>query len=252
MNILDSVWLVKMIKKSGKSPTARLLAIFDILADWADAPNIRDQLDAQINHSDTPDHLIDYLTEEAKQCGAQLPEMLAQQIYLIAMGALKEFGRSAEHANFEHAKLAAKALIKVQTEKELSKSKPYIYGLAATLTVCVIASALFVQKHNFSYFTKTDIASNPFSNLSESAKPTKATPSPRETAEMYASIEQMRNGDCHYLEALQIPDKHKKVYLENVVGGEVPNNSDDLAIAKEYLQKVQCNYTPMLMKNSTN
>ena len=75
---------------------------------------------------------------------------------------------------------------------------------------------------------------------------------PKETADMYASIETMRGGDCQYIEALQIPDADKKIYLENVVGGQVPTNVHDQLIAQHYLQKIRCNYTPMLMKNSAN
>jgi len=60
---------------------------------------------------------------------------------------------------------------------------------------------------------------------------------PKETADMYASIETMRGGDCQYIEALQIPDADKKIYLENVVGGQVPTNVHDQLIAQHYLQK---------------
>lgn len=80
----------------------------------------------------------------------------------------------------------------------------------------------------------------------------RCTGNPKQTAEMFASIETMRGGDCQYIEALQIPDADKKIYLENVVGGQVPSNVHDQLIAQHYLQKIRCNYTPMLMKNSTN
>lgn len=67
---------------------------------------------------------------------------------------------------------------------------------------------------------------------------------------MYAKYEQMRNGTCQFPEALQIPDKDKAIYLENVVGGKLPTNLNDLAIANIYLEKVRCNFTPMLMAHS--
>ena len=60
-----------------------------------------------------------------------------------------------------------------------------------------------------------------------------------------------RNGTCQFPEALQIPDKDKSIYLENVVGGKIPTNLGDLAIANTYLEKVRCNYTPMLMAHSS-
>jgi hypothetical protein len=71
-----------------------------------------------------------------------------------------------------------------------------------------------------------------------------------EASKMYAKYEQMRQGTCQFPEALQIPDKHKSIYLENVVGGKLPADLDDLAIANFYLEKVRCNFTPMLMATS--
>ena len=68
-----------------------------------------------------------------------------------------------------------------------------------------------------------------------------------DASRMYAKYEQMRQGTCQFPEALLIPDKHKSIYLENVVGGKVPTDLDDLSIANFYLEKVRCNFTPMLM-----
>ena len=68
---------------------------------------------------------------------------------------------------------------------------------------------------------------------------------------MYASIEQMRAGVCQYPEALAIPESQQAVYLQIVVGGQVPTKADDQVLAGQLMQKVRCTYTPMLMKNST-
>jgi hypothetical protein len=60
----------------------------------------------------------------------------------------------------------------------------------------------------------------------------------------------MRQGTCQFPEVLQIPDDHKSIYLENVVGGKLPNDLADLGVANFYLEKVRCNFTPMLMAAS--
>jgi hypothetical protein len=249
-NILDSAWLIKMLKKSGNTPQIRLLSLFDILADWADAPKIRESL--LVENSATPDHLLNYLTEEARACGAQLPEALAQQLYFIALSALQESLRTADNANFSHAKLAAKALIIAQTEKEsLLKNKPWLYSVAASFFAIVIVGGLLL----YNQMQRPMIAPNNLTSAIDLQPPTitqDSGASPKNTAEMYASIEQMRQGDCQYPEALTIPDAHKKVYLENVVGGQVPESAQDQALALSYIKKIRCNYTPMLMKNSVN
>jgi len=72
----------------------------------------------------------------------------------------------------------------------------------------------------------------------------------QDATQMYAKFELMRQGSCQFPEVLQMPDKHKAIYLENVVGGKLPSNLEDLAIANVYLEKIRCNYTPMLMAAS--
>lgn len=284
MDILDSAWLIKMLKKSGKLPQERLLSLFDILADWSDAPNIRSQgepalpastqlststgAESNTHHlhckrSTTPDHLLDYLTEEARASGAQLPEALAQQLYFIALGALQESLHAPQQQHFSqhhfgHAKLAAQALIAAQTEPEAIQRKltrPLAYGIAAGIFVMGMAGGLLLYQAKTSGIDSltASAASQPLIKQGSTDDDTaEDAPSPKLTAEMYASMEQMRKGDCRYMEVLQIPDADKKVYIENVVGGRVPDNARDMALAQKYLQKISCNYTPMLMKNSVN
>jgi len=251
MQILDSAWLIKMLKKSGKTSRERLLGIFDVLADWHDAPNIRAALLEESGHAGIPSHLLDFLGEEARACGAQMPEALAQQIYFIALSTLQEALRSSDHHHFIHAKQAASALITAQTEKLPGKNKPLLYGVAATVFVTTIASS-FLIFHNKQGQTEATINAA----IAAISHPTDADdqsePSPKQAAEMYALAEQMRHGDCRYVEALQIPDADKRVYIESVVGGKVPTNAKDMALAQSYLQKINCSYTPMLMKNSIN
>jgi len=251
MQILDSAWLIKMLKKSGKTPRARLLGIFDVLADWTDAPNSRAALMADSGHGDIPSHLLNFLEEEAKACGAQMPEALAQQVYFIALGALQEALHSSHQNDFIHAKQAASALIAAQTEKLPKRSRQILYGLAATFFVGVIISSVIIyQNQQWTTDQTFDAAIAAMTSPSEIDEQTE--PSPKQAAEMYALAEQMRHGDCRYVEALQIPDADKKVYIESVVGGKVPTNAKDMALAQSYLQKINCSYTPMLMKNSVN
>ena len=258
MKILDSVWLIKMLKKSGKTPQERLLAVFDVLADWSDEPHIRESLmqqdspvdaESAAHQSNYPAHLLDYLAGEAKLCGAHLPEALAQQIYFIALGALQQSLHASDSQHFAHAKLAAQALIGAQTEKERYFYKPVAYGVAATLLVSFIFSGMlyFNAKHG----DALDLAiTNPA--LLTPQEEEDGSASPKSAAEMYAKVEQMRQGDCRYVEALQIPEADKRVYMESVVGGKVPTTKKDMAVAQSYLQKINCSYTPMLMKNSVN
>jgi hypothetical protein len=60
----------------------------------------------------------------------------------------------------------------------------------------------------------------------------------------------MRKGSCQLPEALQLPDSYKKVYFEDIVSGQISTDPADQKLVRELLQKVRCNYSPMLMANS--
>ena len=251
MQILNSEWLIKMLEKSGATPEAKLLSLFDILSDWLEAPQIHAALKLESSQKDTPYLLLNYLSKQAKEAGAAMPEMLAEQLIFIAKSALKDRIESSECASFIHAKQVANALISAQCEREaIQLKKTTIYSALAIFVGAITIGAL-IYTHPQSDPVQNIVASSMFEQTNAKNNEDVAG-NPKETADMYASIETMRGGDCQYIEALQIPDADKKIYLENVVGGQVPTNVHDQLIAQHYLQKIRCNYTPMLMKNSTN
>lgn len=133
--------------------------------------------------------------------------------------------------------------------RSYSSKKSTLYSALATFLGVLVIGVLIYDHQTSKPLQNKDVISSLFeqNKLKEDV-----TGNPKQTAEMFASIETMRGGDCQYIEALQIPDADKKIYLENVVGGQVPSNVHDQLIAQHYLQKIRCNYTPMLMKNSTN
>ncbi|HWU82189.1 MAG TPA: hypothetical protein VN063_01765, partial [Methylophilaceae bacterium] len=143
MDILNSDWFIGMLKKSGKSPQARLLSLFDILGDWLQAPNMRELIMQQQIETPTPStELLTYLTEQARACGVQLPEMFAQQLYFMARGALQEALTSDTDDTIGKVKQAASALIRAQSEKEPRISKPAFAIAASLLIVSGICGAM--------------------------------------------------------------------------------------------------------------
>ena len=47
MQLLQSDWLIRMLKKSADTPQLRMLNLFTILDDWIDAPNMRELCNVQ-------------------------------------------------------------------------------------------------------------------------------------------------------------------------------------------------------------
>ncbi len=254
MHILNSSWFLRMLKKAGATPRGRLLALFDILADWIDAPHMREKIGAGDIHSDQPQALLEYLIAQATASGAQEPDSLAQQLYFMATSMLQEELRSPGCAASQHAKQVAQALIQAQTEKRRFTRKRSAYAMVASLFfVAGIASMqLFNTVDSFSNkaSTPTHMVAVAPADLVSAVKAKSVEASPEQTAALFAVIEQMRQGECQYPEALQLPDSQKAVYLTNVVGGQISTNAADQALVAQLLKKVRCNYTPMLMKNS--
>lgn len=265
MDIFNSEWLIHMLAKSSKTPQGRILSLFDILHDWSAAPNVHFELEENTSHL----ALITFCAEQAKACGAANPDILAEHIVLIARNAAKQEMSHPDGGSFMHAKKAAQALILAQTQSP-KLNKTAIYGIAASIFVLIGTAAIWLPNpatYSVAALGAHDLAASKvtpknnhfmtaaFSTKQNVGKSNSTTldadgVTADEAAKMYAKYEQMRNGTCQFPEALQIPDKDKTVYIENVVNGNLPTNLKDLAIANSYLEKVRCNFTPMLMANS--
>lgn len=269
MDILNSDWLINMLKKSSKSPQTRLLSLFDILSDWLNAPNIAEKLRENIIQKYQPisNTLEHYLTQQAALAGAEEPEILVHQLYFIVIAAIQESLNLNASKNlssvdfstsFSHAKNVAAALITAQTKQDFYVKKSAAYAIAASIvTICTVMGGLwFANRLNLD--THAIIAANTKTtqpNLTSLApiKPESVSQliaSPEQTAALFSTLEQMRKGNCQFPEALQMPDSYKAIYIENIIGGNVSSKVADQKIIMQILQKVRCNYTPMLMENS--
>jgi hypothetical protein len=254
MDIFNSQWLLNMLAKSSKTPQGRILSLFDILNDWLSAPDTQLKI---TQASLANGQLIEFLTVQAKKLGASNPSILAEHIVLIARNAAQHEINQPGSGSLIHAKKAANALILAQIQNEWIwfeniRAKPAVYGIAASLFVLVGIGSIWLptllHKQSSSFISKS--LNHETTKMSAAVSPVNEKLTAQDAASMYAKYEQMRNGTCQFPEAIQIPDKDKAVYLENVVGGKIPTNLNDLAIANSYLEKVRCNFTPMLMANS--
>ena len=248
-----------MLIKSSPTPQGRMLSLFDILDDWINVP----QLNAEIFHqglftkTEAEPLLVAYLTEQGKACGAFHPNILAEHLVLIARSAAQQAINQPYSHSLAHAKKAAHALILAQTPTNRSivsrLNSLKVYGIAASLAFMISAVSIILPLVKHSHPTHVNVVQARIRSLT-TRTPNNLEPLTGVTSDdaikIYAKYEQMRNGACQFPEVLQIPDKDKAIYLEDVVGGKLPNDTGDLAIAKFYLEKVRCNYTPMLMEHS--
>jgi hypothetical protein len=258
--LLQSDWFIRMLKKSAIKPQDRLLNLFPLVEDWLDAPNIDRK---SLLQSNSEQHsLQDFLTLEAAKAGAEMPEVLANQLYFMVIAAAQEKLKNQNLNSFAHARNAAHAIITTQTKSSFVIRRPIAYGLCASLVIGILATTLIVFNQKLTP-TTSQVASTVQddslvnmktidTNSARSVSLNVELSSPTKTAALFARIEQMRKGDCQLIEAIQLPDKYKSIYFENIVMGHISTNPSEQLIVNELLDKVRCNYTPMLMVNSVN
>lgn len=251
LDIILSDWLIHMLIKSSGTPQVRILSLFDILEDWLNAPHAP--------QSDTPApvaqsspslpknrHLQDFLAREAVKTGAVLPELLANQLYFIAIAAAQEKLQAKSSLSLIHAKTVASALIAAQTEKESRISKVSAYAIASFLSALVVIGSFFTYNQTHLNFNQKVVKIEPSFNIDHLS----LIASPQQTAALMTQIDQIRKGNCQLIEAIQLPDSYKKVYFENIVLGQISTNINDQKLVRQLLEMVRCNYTPILMVNS--
>jgi hypothetical protein len=216
--------------------------------------SFREQVTTQFSSRTHAHRLQDFLTIEAAKAGAAMPEILANQLYFMAVAAVQEKLQANNHKSMSHAKNAARALIAAQTKKEFRITRQSAYAIAASfLAVFIVTGSLLIS--NFNHANKLA----PLATLQPFVQPivphvlatSELTASPEQTAALMAQIELMRHGNCQLIEAIQLPDNLKGIYLNIVVNGQVSTDPYEQKMAMELIKKTRCNYTPMLMANST-
>ncbi len=241
--LLQSDWLIRMLDKSGKQASHKLLGLFNVLDDLLSSPFAQHPLHTSAVNM-PPDRLQTYLTTQAQLAGARLPDMLANQLYFMALSACQEKLQHPHSSALQHAKQAAQALIDEQTKREIN--------WLAIRNYSVVLAALFSGAIGGYYWhmqvtpTATQVSEAP----PPPPHPLSQEASPTETAAIYSRLETMKHGDCRLIEAIQLPERLKSVYVENVINGHVTTNRDEQILVNQLLDQVKCNYTPKLMANS--
>ncbi len=243
--LLQSDWLIRMLDKSSHSAAHKLLNLFAILDDLLSSPLLNTQAAPAVQPASN-ERLQTYLTTQAQLAGARLPDMLANQLYFMALSACQEKLQHPHSTALQHAKQAAKALIDEQTKLDINWLAVRNYGIVCTALLLGALGGYFgrIQTHpRIPQADKVAEVTPPPNPLSQEA-------SPMETAAIYSRLENMKHGDCRLIEAIQLPERLKSIYVENIVNGRVTTNRDEQVLVNQLLDQVKCNYTPKLMANS--
>ncbi len=118
-------WFLRTLESRAKTPRARLLAVFDVLAEWFAQPDFQGCLfisaAAEYKRLEDPIHaacaehkrlLLGTLRRLASEAGAAEPEALAQQLNLLVEGATVTAQMSGGTEPARHARAAAETLLR--------------------------------------------------------------------------------------------------------------------------------------------
>ena len=239
--MLHSSWLLRMLDKSADTPRGRVLALFDIMADWNTAPGV--SLAAPDRLMGNEEALISYLTRELNILQLREPDILATQIYFIAMGALQTAGTPENGNVFAQARQAAAILIDAHRPPRRLKSAATVLSTA----LLVLGAALFVSHVPQPAIAPAVLAHLPSHMAAAGLQTTSVRTSPAQVASLNDSLERMRRGVCQYPQALMLAPEARAVLLDNVVNGSAPTDAESLREAHRLAEAVECYYAPVAM-----
>lgn len=139
MELLESEWFFRMVEHQGKTPGARLIAIFTVVDHWISAPGIKERLTPQHSVAATS-RLKTYLIDTAKSAKAGNPAMLASQLLILLQGAISEELREPGINALENAAMAAQAVV----ARSCQSSRQKRLGLLSAVASLAIAVAVAV------------------------------------------------------------------------------------------------------------
>lgn len=229
--------LMQLLHKSRGKPASRLLGMFDLSQhidqlSSATATELTQQTPALMRH----------LTKLAKRSGAQIPEVLAQQILIMFGNALQqELKQPGCHA-LHNARIASDALIHAQCDGSwrkfgdfsMSASFVSLLGMAIFLGWYIMRDLPPVHKTPASHQLWNTIAQEPAA-------------SPKLLTSLHHTLNQMRQANCHFPQALMLDESEREVYLRQVVAGAPSNQDAEMRLASKLMQRVSCEYKPLTM-----
>lgn len=229
--------LMQLLRKSRGKPASRLLGIFEL---GTQADKLSSATTAELEQNKPV--LMRQLAKLAKRSGAQLPEVLAQQILIMFENALKqELSQPGCHA-LHNARIASDALIHAQCDGSwrrfgdfsMSASFVSLIGMGIFLSWYVMRDLPPVHRTPASHQLWNTVAQEPAA-------------SSKVIASLYQTLEHMRQGNCHFPQALMLDESERGVYLRNVVAGDVSKHDAEIQLATKLMKKVSCEYKPLTM-----
>lgn len=241
-------WLVKMLQHAATHPRGRIMALFDILQDWMDAPGLRQALQPDMLVQAPAEPLLDYLEQQARLARCSDPDGCARQIYYLALGALHETLSHPGGNAVDDARNAAEILLAAQNKPTNRQAHA---ALAAAL-LCLLALPASVLQQPVPDASRSlqqlvVARAEPQTLAAHGVRAELASYSPDRLSSMHQTLEKLQQGVCQYPQALMLPPEQRSILIENIVNGELSANHQRMQLAQKVALKVDCYYAPIAM-----
>ena len=222
MQLLDSEWFFRMVEQHGKSPAARLEAVFTVTSQWISAPGIKETFtDPQALQINT--RLKSYLTETAQSASAENPAMLASQLIILLQGGISEALRQPGINALQNAASAAQTVIAQACRPR--RMRPRIPWSAVASLAIVLTAA--ITWHLFPGPSDVMLARATLAPQSRPYIQTTIAPpvgiSPGDVEEALNLQEQFNRGTCAPPHLLALPPEQVTAYMD-VIHFRTPEN----------------------------
>lgn len=236
MSIVSCGWLQRMADKSGTSAETRIQAVFQILQDWIDVPDIRQQLQSQPLDGSDRAALQSYLQTQLHNTKVKQPAIVAIQLQMVLLGALSEELRNPGSQALVQGQHTAKVLIRAQTPNSIAFRS---MAVAAAVLVVLGSFALLLPQSQY-----TPQHAHPL----QVAIVTDMPASPDQVAKIYHLHEQLQAANCSYPQALMLAPEQRAPFLDRVVNGSTDKlQPGSIMMINQLYQKVDCYYPPAAM-----
>lgn len=219
-------WFFRLVENSGQSPAERLVAVFGVVENLLQAPDIRERLKQEFPGKAhclyQASELSDFLGTLADAAGMTNPAGMAQQLSILLQGAIAEELRNPGSGALNEAATVARVVI----DKSTKGSRLEIGSRAGWASVGgVVALLLAVTLNLIPTVPTTTSHALPAarSSMVQVAHPVPAGVSPDEIEAVLALHEKFERGICRAPHLLVLPQGQVTAYM-NVVDARKPDD----------------------------
>lgn len=215
MQLLDSEWFFRMVEQQGRTPAARLEAVFTVTGQWISAPGIKETFVGQ-QSLPVDSRLKAYLIDTARSAKVDNPAMLAMQLTILLQGAISEELREPGINALQNATSAAQAVI-AQTCRPNRNARSIPWSAVASLAIVMTTAIIW---HLYPQPAKTPMISasalTRHSPYVQAAMTAPAGFNPSEIEEVLNLQEQFDRGICATPHLIALPPGQVTAYMDAI------------------------------------